>query len=127
MYCQSDGISGSSRICPNFNCNYTYREHALAWLSTPKLCAVMMRCAAVDIVEWALLGLGWRRRWDRWKAERHARLSGGAVRAILRGDERSHTSECSLDSKSNEQLLYISRPPKSLPCLPQSATIYHII
>jgi len=45
----------------------------------------------------------------------------------LRGDERSHTSECSLDSKSNEQLLYISRPPKSLPCLPQSATIYHII
>jgi hypothetical protein len=29
---------------------------------------------AVDIVESALLGLGWRRRWDRWKAERHARL-----------------------------------------------------
>jgi hypothetical protein len=36
------GISGSSRICPNFNCNYTYRERSLAWLSTPKLCAV--RC-----------------------------------------------------------------------------------
>ena len=31
------------RILPditNFNCNYTYRERALAWLSTPKLCAV---------------------------------------------------------------------------------------
>jgi hypothetical protein len=35
-------ISGSSRICPIFNCNYTYRERSLAWLSTPKLCAV--RC-----------------------------------------------------------------------------------
>ena len=32
--CQSDGISGSSRIFPNFNYNYTYRERALAWLST---------------------------------------------------------------------------------------------
>jgi hypothetical protein len=40
--CQSDGISGSYRICPNFKCNYTYRERALASLSTPKLCAV--RC-----------------------------------------------------------------------------------
>jgi hypothetical protein len=26
------------------------------------------------IDESALLGLGWKRRWDRWKAERHARL-----------------------------------------------------
>jgi hypothetical protein len=39
----------------------------------------------------------------------------------------SHLKSALLESESNEQLLYISRPPKSLPCLFQSATIYHII
>jgi len=48
MSCQSDGISGYSRICPKFNCNYTYRERALAWLSTPKLCAV--RCEPLTLL-----------------------------------------------------------------------------
>jgi hypothetical protein len=38
-----------SRICTNFNCNYyTYRERALAWLSTPKLCAV--RCEQLTLL-----------------------------------------------------------------------------
>ena len=46
--CQSDGVSGSSRICPNCNCNYTYRERALASLSTPKLCAV--RCEPLTLL-----------------------------------------------------------------------------
>jgi hypothetical protein len=33
-------LSGTSRICTNFNFNNTYRERALASLSTPKLCAL---------------------------------------------------------------------------------------
>ena len=33
---------------PNFNCNYTYRERALASLSTPKLCAV--RCEPLTLL-----------------------------------------------------------------------------
>ena len=41
-------LSESSRICPNFNCNYTYRERALASLSTPKLCAV--RCEPLTLL-----------------------------------------------------------------------------
>ena len=39
------------RILPdmsNFNCNYTYRERSLAWLSTPKLCAV--RCEPLTLL-----------------------------------------------------------------------------
>ena len=36
------------RICPYFNYNYTYRERALAWLSTPKLCAV--RCEPLTLL-----------------------------------------------------------------------------
>jgi hypothetical protein len=32
----------------NFNCNYTYRERARAWLSTPKLCAV--RCEQLTLL-----------------------------------------------------------------------------
>ena len=39
------------RILPgmtNCNCNYTYRERALAWLSTPKLCAV--RCEPLTLL-----------------------------------------------------------------------------
>jgi hypothetical protein len=35
-------------ICPNVNCNYTYRERARAWLSTPKLCAV--RCEQLTLL-----------------------------------------------------------------------------
>jgi hypothetical protein len=38
-----------SRICTNFNCNYyTYRERALARLSTSKLCAV--RCEPLTLL-----------------------------------------------------------------------------
>jgi len=36
------------QMCPNFNYNYTYRERALAWLSTPKLCAV--RCEPLTLL-----------------------------------------------------------------------------
>jgi hypothetical protein len=40
-------------------------------------CTLVSKCTWYGLlfaVEWTLLGLGWRRRWDRWKAERHARL-----------------------------------------------------
>ena len=73
--CQSDGISGSSRICPNFNCNYTYRERSLLpWLSTSKLCAV--RCEPLILLNrhFSDSDGGADGTWNRWKAERHARL-----------------------------------------------------
>ena len=35
-------------VMPNFNFNCTYRERALAWLSTPKLCAV--RCEQLTLL-----------------------------------------------------------------------------
>ena len=48
-------------------------------------------------VEWALLGLGWRRRWDRWKAERHARAT------MLKGP---YFSEVILGHLENDTLTY---------------------
>ena len=33
-------------MCPNVNCNFNYRERALAWLSTPKSCVVALVGAA---------------------------------------------------------------------------------
>ena len=72
--CQSDGISGSSRICNNFNYNHTYRERSLAWLSTPKLCAV--RCEPLTLLNrhFSDSDGGADRTVGNWKAVRHARL-----------------------------------------------------